>query len=261
MKSFLEIENLTKSFGGLMAVKKVNLRMERNEMVGLIGPNGSGKTTLVRLILGMLKADSGTIRFKGENIIGQRPWDIVKKGVAATHQVVRPFRNLPLIANVMVGCLGSGNKRGEWVKRIENKAMDALEFCGISDLAKEQASVLSRGDLTRLEMARALATEPELLILDEPFGGLNPHETELMAMSLKRLHKGGRFGRLHSEGPAMLIIEHKLSDLMKIVDRIIVLNYGEVLAEGIPQEVVRNQKVVEVYTGRVFDRGKRLGDM
>jgi branched-chain amino acid transport system ATP-binding protein len=247
--SFLDIQNLTKSFGGLMAVKKVSLRMERNEMVGLIGPNGSGKTTLVRLIIGILKADSGTIQFKGENMIGRPPWDIVKKGIGMTHQVVRPFRELPIIANVMIGCLGSGRRRGQWVKRIESKAMDALEFCGISDLAKERASILSHGDLTRLEIARALATEPELLILDEPFGGLNPYETDLMAKSLKRLHKGGRFGRLHSEGPAMLIVEHKLSELMKIVDRVIVLNYGELIAEGTPQEIVNNPKVIEIYIG------------
>jgi branched-chain amino acid transport system ATP-binding protein len=247
--SFLDIENLTKSFGGLMAVKKVSLRMERNEMVGLIGPNGSGNTTLVRLIIGILKADSGTIQFKGENMIGRPPWDIVKKGIGMTHQVVRPFRELPIIANVMIGCLGSGRRRGQWVKRIESKAMDALEFCGISDLAKERASILSHGDLTRLEIARALATEPELLILDEPFGGLNPYETDLMAKSLKRLHKGGRFGRLHSEGPAMLIVEHKLSELMRIVDRVIVLNYGELIAEDTPQAIVNNPKVIEIYIG------------
>ena len=250
MASFLEMENLTKSFGGLMAVKRVNLSIGSNEMVGLIGPNGSGKTTLVRLIIGMLKADSGTIRFKGENIFGYPPWDIVKKGIGMTHQVVRPFRELPIIANAMIGCLGSGKKRGEWVKRIESRAMDALEFCGISDLAKERASILSHGDLTRLEIARALATEPELLILDEPFGGLNPYETDLMAKSLKRLHQGGRFGRLHSEGPAMLIVEHKLSELMRIVDRVVVLNYGELIAEGTPQEIVNNPKVIEIYIGR-----------
>jgi branched-chain amino acid transport system ATP-binding protein len=115
MAAFLEIENLTKSFGGLMAVKSVSVKMERDEMVGLIGPNGSGKTTLVRLIIGMLKADSGIVRFKGENMIGHPSWDIVKKGIAMTHQVVRPFRELPIIANAMIGYLGSGRKRGEWV--------------------------------------------------------------------------------------------------------------------------------------------------
>jgi branched-chain amino acid transport system ATP-binding protein len=128
--------------------------------------------------------------------------------------------------------------------------MDALEFCGISDLAREPASVLSHGDLKRLEIARALATDPELLILDEPFGGLNPYETDLLAKSLRRLHKGGRFGRLHTEGPAMLIVEHKLAELMRIVDKVIVLNYGMLIAEGPPSEIANDPKVIEIYVGR-----------
>ena len=140
-------------------------------------------------------------------------------------------------------------KRGEWVKRVEAKAMDALEFAGISDMALEKASTLSQGDLKRLEVARAVATDPELLLLDEPFGGLSPAETDLMAKSIRRLHKGGRFGRLHSEGPAMIIVEHKLQQLMKIVDRIIVLNFGTLLAEGTPEEVVNNPQVIEAYLG------------
>ena len=133
-------------------------------------------------------------------------------------------------------------KRGEWVKRIEAKALDALEFAGISDMALEKASTLSQGDLKRPEVSRAIATEPELLLLDEPFGGLSPAETELMAKSIKRLHKGGRFGRLHSEGPAMIIIEHKLQQLMKIVDRVIVLDFGNTVADGSPDEVVRSKR-------------------
>ena len=141
-------------------------------------------------------------------------------------------------------------KRGEWVKMVEAKAMDALEFAGISDMALEKASTLSQGDLKRLEVARAVATDPDLLLLDEPFGGLSPAETELMAKSIRRLHKGGRFGRLHSEGPAMIIVEHKLQQLMKIVDRIIVLNFGTLLAEGTPEEVVKNPLVIEAYLGQ-----------
>jgi branched-chain amino acid transport system ATP-binding protein len=133
---------------------------------------------------------------------------------------------------------------------VEVKARDALEFVGIADLALEPASILSHGDLKRLEVARAISTEPELLILDEPFGGLNPAETELVAKSMKRLHKGGRFGRLHSEGPAMLIIEHKLSELMKIVDRVIVLCFGEIIATGTPEEISKNPIVIEAYTGK-----------
>ena len=140
-------------------------------------------------------------------------------------------------------------KRGEWVKRVEAKAMDALEFAGISDMALEKASTLSQGDLKRLEVARAIATEPELLLLDEPFGGLSPAETDLMAKSIKRLHKGGRFGRLHSEGPAMVIIEHKLQQLMKIADRVIVLNFGTMVADGSPEKVCADKNVIECYLG------------
>ena len=122
------------------------------------------------------------------------------------------------------------------MKKVEAKAMDALEFAGISDMALEKASTLSQGDLKRLEVARAVATDPELLLLDEPFGGLSPAETDLMAKSIKRLHKGGRFGRLHSEGPAMIIVEHKLQQLMKIVDHIIVLNFGTLWLPGLPRK-------------------------
>jgi branched-chain amino acid transport system ATP-binding protein len=249
-EAFLEVRGLNKHFGGLLAVNDVNFSIARDEILGLIGPNGAGKTTLVRLITGILKADSGSIRFKNKNIAGKKTWDIVNRGIACTFQNMRPFRRLPIIANVMVSCLSPrAMKRGEWVKRIEAKAMDALEFAGISDMALEDASTLSQGDLKRLEVARAIATEPELLLLDEPFGGLSPAETELMAKSIHRLHKGGRFGRLHSEGPAMIIIEHKLQQLMKIADRIIVLNFGTIIADGTPVEIVNNSKVIEAYLG------------
>jgi branched-chain amino acid transport system ATP-binding protein len=249
--AFLEVEGLTKTFGGLAAVNNVSFKIERDEMVGLIGPNGSGKTTLIRCMLGILKPDSGKVTLDGKDITNKRPWDIVQRGMVGTFQVVKPFRHLPIIANVMVGCLCPRiTKRGEWVKRAEVKARDALEFVGIADLALEPASILSHGDLKRLEVARAIATEPELLILDEPFGGLNPAETELVAKSMKRLHKGGRFGRLHSEGPAMLIIEHKLSELMKIIDRCIVLSFGEIIATGTPEEISKNPTVIEAYTGK-----------
>ena len=251
MASFFEVENLTKRFGGLVAVDNVSFKIERDEIVGLIGPNGSGKTTLVRCITGILRPTSGTVRFKGQDITRWRSWKVVQAGLAGTFQVVKPFRHLPVIANVMVGCLCPRvTKRGEWVKSTQVKARDALEFVGIMDRALEPASTLSHGDLKRLEVARAISTEPELLILDEPFGGLNPAETELVAKSMKRLHKGGRFGRLHSEGPAMLIIEHKLSELMKIVDKVIVLNYGQIIAYGTPEEVVKNPTVIEAYTGK-----------
>jgi branched-chain amino acid transport system ATP-binding protein len=248
---FLEIKGLTKNFGGLRAVNNVGFSMERDQILGLIGPNGAGKTTLLRLITGILKPDAGDVRFMGKEIVGRKTWDIVNMGIACTFQNMRPFRRLPIIANVMVSCLSPrAMKTGEWVKRLEAKAMDALEFAGISDMALEKASTLSQGDLKRLEVARAVATEPELLLLDEPFGGLSPAETDLMAKSIKRLHKGGRFGRLHSEGPAMIIVEHKLQWLMKMVDRIIVLDFGTVIANGTPDEIVKNPHVIEAYLGQ-----------
>ena len=248
---FFEVANVTKGFGGLTAIDNISFQMGRDEIIGLIGPNGAGKTTLVRMIMGILKPDSGAIRLRGKDLTRMKTWQIVEQGVAGTFQNTRPFRRLPIIANVMVSCLGPRtSRRGEWVKRVEARAMDALEFAGISDLAQEPASRLSQGDLKRLEVARAIATEPELLILDEPFGGLTPTETELMGKSIKRLHKGGRFGRLHSEGAAMIIIEHKLSELMKIVDRVVVIQFGQLIAEGLPEKIIKNEKVIEAYIGK-----------
>jgi branched-chain amino acid transport system ATP-binding protein len=249
--TFLQVENLSKVFGRLQAVDEVSFQINRDEMVGLIGPNGAGKTTLMRLITGILKPTSGKVKFKGKDITAQATAKTVNLGIAPTFQIVKPFRHLPVLANVLVPCLSPRVRRkGQWVKTAEARALDALEFCGISNLAYEPASALSHGDLKRLELARAIATEPELLLLDEPFGGLNPAEVTLIAKSLKRLHEGGRFGRLHRNGPAMLIVEHKLTDLMKIVDRVIVMNFGRIIAIGAPEEVVRNKEVIKASMGK-----------
>ncbi len=248
--ALLEVKGLTKKFGGLTALSDVSFEIYPGEIVALIGPNGAGKTTLLRHLMGVLKPTDGRVIYKGRDITGRRPWDIVSLGLVGTFQIVKPFRNMPCIMNVVVASLVSRKKRGEWTKRMETRARDALEFVGIADLALERAAVLSHGDLKRLEIAKAIATEPELMLLDEPFGGLNPAETELIANSIRRLHKGGRFGRLHSEEMSMVIVEHKLADLMRIVDRVIVLNFGEVLTTGAPEEVVNDPRVIDAYLGK-----------
>jgi branched-chain amino acid transport system ATP-binding protein len=242
----LEVENLTKRFGGLTAVNNVSFLVDEGERVGIIGPNGAGKTTLFNMISGFIKPDSGRVIFRGEDITKLPPYKIVNKGIARTFQVVRPFRHLPVIANVMVALKSPrGSRKIEWLKTIERKAADLLEDVGLSELMLEPAENVGHGDLKRLEVARALATEPDLLMLDEPFGGLNPIETEFLTKSLIRMH-------LDEPTRSILIVEHKLYALMKIVDRVIVLHRGEKIAEGKPEEIVKNEKVIEVYTGGVI---------
>ena len=242
----LEVENLTKRFGGLTAVNDVNFHVDEGEIVGIIGPNGAGKTTLFNLVSGLLKPDSGTVKFEGENIVGLAPHKIVNKGIARTFQVVRPFRHLPVIANVMVALKSPrGNKKIEWIKTIERKAVDMLEDVGLTELMLEPAENIGHGDLKRLEMARALATEPDLLMLDEPFGGLNPLETDFLTKSIQRIH-------LDHPSRGIVIVEHKLYALMKIVNRVVVLHQGEKIAEGKPEEIAKNKKVIEVYMGKAM---------
>jgi len=240
----LEVKNLTKSFGGLIAVNNVSFSVDEGEILGIIGPNGAGKTTLFNLITGYLKPDSGKIIFKGEDITGLPPNTIANKGLVRTFQIVRPFRHLPTIANILVALNSPrGRKRIEWIKTPERKAMDMLEDVGLSDLMLEPAENLSHGDLKRLEIARAMALEPDLLLLDEPFGGLNPIETEYMVKTIQRLHL---------DGHTLVIVEHKLQALMKLVKRVLVMHYGEIIAEGKPEEIAQNEKVIEVYLGRVI---------
>ena len=239
----LEVINVTKKFGGLVAVNNISLQIDEGERVGLIGPNGAGKTTLFNIISGFLKPTSGKIMFKGEDITKLPPHKIVNKGIARTFQIMRPFRHLPVIANVMVSLKSPrGSRKIEWVKTMERKALDLLEDVGLSELMLEPAENLGYGDLKRLEVARALATEPDLIMLDEPFGGLNPVETEFLTRTLITMHQD-------EPSRSILIVEHKLYALMKIVDRVIVMHQGEKIAEGKPEEIVKNKKVIEVYTG------------
>jgi len=242
----LEVENLTKRFGGLTAVSNISFNIDEGEIVGIIGPNGAGKTTLFHLISGFLKPDSGTVKLKSENIVGLEPHKIVGKGIARTFQVVRPFRHLPVIANVMVALQSPRGKRKiEWIKTVERKAVDMLEDVGLTELMLEPAENVGHGDLKRLEMARALALEPDLLMLDEPFGGLNPLETDFLTKSIQRIH-------LDHPTRGIVIVEHKLYALMKIVKRVIVLHQGEKIAEGKPEEIAKNKKVIEVYMGKAM---------
>jgi len=246
MMHLLQIENLTKRFGGLIAVNNVSFHIDEGEMVGIIGPNGAGKTTLFNLISGFLNPDSGTVKFKGGNIIGLATHKIVNNGIARTFQVVRPFRHLPVIANVMVALKSPrGSRKIEWIKTFERKAVDMLEDVGLTELMLEPAENVGHGDLKRLEMARALATEPDLLMLDEPFGGLNPLETDFLMKSIQRVH-------LDHPTRGIIIVEHKLYALMQIVQRVIVLHQGEKIAEGTPEETAKNKKVIEVYMGKAM---------
>jgi len=240
----LEVENLTKRFGGLTAVNKVSFHIDEGEVVGLIGPNGSGKTTLFNLITGILKPDSGSVKLNGEDITGLAPHKIVNKGIARTWQLVRPFRHLPAIANVLVSCKAPrGSRKIEWVKTPERKALDMLDEVGLTDMMMEPAGNLSHGNLKRLEIARAIATEPDLLLIDEPFGGINPIETDYLTKSIRRIHLDGR---------TLFIVEHKLYALMQIVERVIVLDEGKIIAEGSPKEISKNKRVIEVYMGEAL---------
>jgi len=214
-------------------------------MLGIIGPNGAGKTTLFNLITGYLKPDSGKVKLNGEDITGLSPDKVANKGLARTFQVVRPFRHLPTIANVLVALQSPRGKRKiEYIRTAERKAMEMLEDVGLSEMMLEPAENLSFGDLKRLEIARAMALEPDLVLLDEPFGGLSPIETEYMVKSIQRMHL---------DGHSIAIVEHKLQALMKLVNMVIVMHNGEKIAEGAPEEIAKNDKVVEVYLGAGFD--------
>jgi branched-chain amino acid transport system ATP-binding protein len=235
----LEGYGVTKCFGGLAAISNVDFHVGRGEIVGLIGPNGAGKTTLFNLISAALALNSGVIRFKGRKISGLKPYQVCRTGVARTFQSVKVFSNIPVLGNVLLGSL-FGTSTGMSSAEATREATGALEFVGLSAVRATPAKDLTLANQKRLEVARALATKPELLLLDELIAGLNPTETA-QAMELVT--------RIRDKGITIFMIEHVMKAIMSICDRIIVLHHGEKVAEGTPQEIATSKKVVEVYLG------------
>lgn len=235
----LEGENVTKNFGGLAAVSSVDFFVDEGEIVGLIGPNGAGKTTLFNLISAALNPKPGEIRFKGKKINGLNPYQICRLGIARTFQTVKIFSSMSVIDNVRIGSLFGAQKRLS-AKEANNAAIESLEFVGLADAAQEPARDLTLSSQKRLEVARALATKPALLLLDEIMAGLN--QTELnQAMELVK--------KIQGKGITVIMIEHVMKAIMNICSRIIVLHHGQKIAEGTPQEVANSKTVIEVYLG------------
>lgn len=244
MGLILEIKNLTKKFGGLTAVNDVNFDVQRGEILGLIGPNGAGKTTLFQLISGFEKPNSGTIRFNGVDITGKKPYQIVNLGMARTFQLVRSFRFLSLLDNVSVACLSPRGKEALGSSGVDEAASSILSSVGLVDKARLPPVILPHGDLRKLEIAKALGTNPELLLLDEPFSGL-AHEERLGITKL--------INQLMDEGVTIFMTGHVLRELMTLVPRVVAMHQGRIIAEGPPKEVANNKVVLEAYLGRGED--------
>ena len=235
----LEGERVTKYFGGLAAVSHVDFNVGQGEVVGLIGPNGAGKTTLFNLISGALALKSGVIKFKGEKISGLKPHQICRRGLARTFQSVKVFANMPVQQNVLLGSL-FGTPTGMSTADATKEATGLLEFVGLSAVRTTPAKDLTLANQKRLEVARALATKPELLLLDELMAGLNPTE---VAQAMELVTK------IRDKGITVFMIEHVMKAIMSVCDRIIVLHHGEKIAEGTPQEIATSKTVIEVYLG------------
>ena len=241
MGVILEVKNLTKKYGGLTAVNDFSFDIKRGEILGLIGPNGAGKTTLFSMISGNEKPNSGSIRFDGMNITGFKPHKIVNLGIARTFQLVRSFKLMSLLDNVSVSCLSKRGKKVAKTVGIEEYASTILTSVNLVDKATLPPVILPHGDLRKLQIAKAIGTNPELILLDEPFSGLSFEEK----IGINDLIK-----KLHNEGMTIFITGHVLRELMTLVPRVIAMHQGKFIADGPPKEVANNKIVLEAYLGR-----------
>ena len=239
----LDIKNLSKHFHGINAVDNISLTLEDGEMLGLVGPNGSGKTTLFNLISGFLKITSGTIVFRNEDITKYKTYQRVIKGINRTFQVVRPFSSLTVYENIKVGCLSRIEKN----ENIHQKIMNLIESVGLKGLENEESRNLPLGHLKKLEVAKALATNPKLLLLDEPFGGLSHAEITEIIPLVKEINE---------RGVSVIVVEHVMSALVKLVDKVVVLNFGQKIAHGPINEVMTEKTVIDAYLGDDYVENK-----